>query len=199
MGMAAARPEVIEALVRLLRDDDLFVRTDAAIALGQLGEAAARPEVLSALVRVLYRDDASIVTGNAARALGRMGRHAATPEVLNTLAWMACQGRYRFDRDEAIWALWRIGGWAATDSVFQALARVIERGNDESPNAVRALWEIAVQAGGEFFEKVRAFLEGIMGDIELRIACAVLAGEHPEYEVRLRKVICEVLEGDGSL
>jgi ABC-type nitrate/sulfonate/bicarbonate transport system substrate-binding protein len=68
MGEAAARPEVLQALLKRLREVYVYVRRAAARALGAMGEAAARPEVLQALLEGL-RDESEDVREAAAEAL----------------------------------------------------------------------------------------------------------------------------------
>ena len=72
--------EAIETLLTLLKDDDDFVRSRAASALGQLGNGS--PEVVSGLLTLL-KDDASFVRSHAASALGQLGKKSI--EVLPVL------------------------------------------------------------------------------------------------------------------
>jgi predicted GNAT superfamily acetyltransferase len=60
MGSAAARPEVIGALLERLGDEESYVREAAARALGAMGAAAARPEVIGALLERLGDEDPDV-------------------------------------------------------------------------------------------------------------------------------------------
>jgi hypothetical protein len=92
-GAAASTPEVLAALLALLRYESGGVDREVLWAITPLGPAAATPEVLAALL-VLLRDkdwekqDVIEYSGDRARAAGtlaRLGIGAATPEVLHEL------------------------------------------------------------------------------------------------------------------
>jgi HEAT repeat protein len=75
---------VIAALLERLSDANGYVRSEAANALGVMGEKAAREEVIAALLERLS-DRQSYVRGEAMSALGVMGERAARDEVIVAL------------------------------------------------------------------------------------------------------------------
>ena len=84
MGPAAARPEVLQALLECLRDEDEPVRGEAADALKAMGPAAAATEIPQALRERLRHADED-VGWEAGPASEAMRPAAATPEVLQAL------------------------------------------------------------------------------------------------------------------
>jgi HEAT repeat protein len=118
---AAARPEVLDALLRLLDDYDARARSAAAGALGGLEEAAARPEVFDALFRLLNDSDGP-VRDEAAAALGRLG--AASPEVVAALLRRLDDNDFLV-RYAAAEALGRLGA-AGRPEVLDALLRLLD-------------------------------------------------------------------------
>jgi HEAT repeat protein len=124
----AARPEVLQALLERLRDEDKDVRYAAALDLWKMGPAAATPEVLQALTECLY-NDWDDVRWWAANALEAMGPAAATPEVLQALT----ECLYNLDdvREAAAKALGAMGPAAATPEVLQALAGCLGESDPE--------------------------------------------------------------------
>jgi hypothetical protein len=60
MGAAAATPDILSAIARLLQDEDADVRRAAAGAVRGMGAAAATPEFLSAITRLLQYEDWSV-------------------------------------------------------------------------------------------------------------------------------------------
>src|SRR6202043_961766 len=71
MGAAAARDDVLTALVQRLQDDDADARHASVWALGSMGSSAARGDVLTAPVQCLQHDH-RYVRRAAAEALGTM-------------------------------------------------------------------------------------------------------------------------------
>ncbi|MEH2281748.1 MAG: HEAT repeat domain-containing protein, partial [Nostoc sp.] len=65
-------PQVVEALLGLLKDESQIVRYSAALALGKLGNAS--PQVVEALLGLL-KDESQIVRYSAALALGKLGKN----------------------------------------------------------------------------------------------------------------------------
>ncbi|CAF4816737.1 unnamed protein product, partial [Rotaria magnacalcarata] len=53
IGEKAATPEVIDALIHAMGDEDDSIRTSACITLRNIGEKAATPEVIAALVHAM--------------------------------------------------------------------------------------------------------------------------------------------------
>lgn len=87
-GDPSARAEAIGRLVGLLADDDAFVRSEAADALGPLGERSAVPGLIRALA-----DTEPVVRASAAESLGDL----ADPSSMDPLIEAA-----RADADEAV-------------------------------------------------------------------------------------------------
>ncbi|MBN3939358.1 HEAT repeat domain-containing protein, partial [Nostoc sp. NMS9] len=75
-----ASPQVVEALLGLLKDKSQSVRDSAAVALGKLGNAS--PQVVEALLGLL-KDKSQSVRDSAAVALGKLGN--ASPQVVEAL------------------------------------------------------------------------------------------------------------------
>jgi hypothetical protein len=99
-------PNTVTALIRALDDEDGYVRTEAARALGLLGQPT--DAVLSALIKALH-DDEAYVRCEAARGLGLMGRpDDAVLSALNE----ALGDEDGYVRTEAARALGIIGGRA---------------------------------------------------------------------------------------
>jgi NLR family CARD domain-containing protein 3 len=73
-GRGGGPPEVLQALLECLRDEDEDVRFAAARALGAMGEAAATPEVLQALLECLRDEDEDVRLGRGRRGPGGDGR-----------------------------------------------------------------------------------------------------------------------------
>ena len=123
MGQAAATPEVVAALLRLLSDPVRAIRRAAVAVSGQMSQAAATPEVFAALLGLLP-DPAGTVRRAAAAALGQMGQAAATPEVVAALLKLLSDPEEAVRRAAAA-ALGRTGQAAATPEVFAALLRLL--------------------------------------------------------------------------
>jgi hypothetical protein len=99
-------PNTVTALIRALDDEDGYVRTEAARALGLLGQPT--DAVLPALIKALH-DDEAYVRCEAARGLGLMGRpDDAVLSALNE----ALGDEDGYVRTEAARALGIIGGRA---------------------------------------------------------------------------------------
>jgi HEAT repeats len=99
-------PNTVTALIRALEDEDGYVRTEAARALGLLGQPT--DAVLSALSKALH-DEEAYVRCEAARGLGLMGRpDDAVLSALNE----ALGDEDGYVRTEAARALGIIGGRA---------------------------------------------------------------------------------------
>jgi HEAT repeat protein len=103
--------EAIPLLVEFLNDKKSFVRSFAAIALGNLGEKAATEKVLDSLIEAL-KDKESFVRHSAAEALGRLGEKAATNLGIDAL-------RKVFDSE-------LVGEWSKVDAK-DALRRIAMR------------------------------------------------------------------------
>ena len=163
MGVAAATPEVIEALVdRLLRDEAWVVRMNAAQALGRMGAAAATPEVVGALAQRLREDEGEWVRQEAAWALGEMGEAAATPEVLEALV-QALRDRNSDVRSAAAWALREMGSAAARPEVIEALIQALrDRDPDVRSAAAKALGRMGEATATQ--EVIQALIQRLLQD-----------------------------------
>lgn len=106
---SSAHAEAVRRLIELLDDGDAFVRSEAADALGPLGDVAA----VAALERALI-DTEPVVRAAAAESLGDL----AAPESLDSLVAAA-----RGDTDEAVraYAASSLGLIGASDDLLRAL------------------------------------------------------------------------------
>jgi energy-coupling factor transporter ATP-binding protein EcfA2 len=133
-------PEVRNFFLRALKDEDPWVRSRAAVALGRLG--ATDPQTLETLREALKDEDPG-VRSRAAVALGRLG--ATDPQTLETLR-EALKDEDPGVRGSAAEALGRLG---ATDpQTLQALREALK---DEDPGVrdqvFNVLWEISERTG----------------------------------------------------
>ena len=167
-----------------LQDPDPDVRSDAAWALGRMGEAAAKPEVIGALIQRLREDEAEGVRQEAARALGEMGPAAATLEVLEALV-QALQDRNSDVRSEAAWVLGEMGEAAATPEVLEALVQCLREDKDRDVR-YGAAWALGKMGEAAATPEVIEALAQALRDraFGVRSAAAVALGRllpaHPE-------------------
>jgi HEAT repeats len=98
----------LESLLDLLKDEDPFVRSSAAVALGDLGDRSETvlKGLLSLLMLSLLKDEDSIVRFIAACALGKLGK--SDPEFQAVLAQWIEQHSGLPNLGSAIDALWQI-------------------------------------------------------------------------------------------
>nr|MDZ8046198.1 HEAT repeat domain-containing protein [Nostoc sp. DedQUE02] len=108
-----ASPQVVEALLGLLKDKSQIVRYSAAFALGKLGNAS--PRVVETLLGLL-KDETKSVRYSAAEALGKLGN--ASPRVVEALLGLL--------KDE-------------TESVRYSAAEALGKLGNASPHVVEAL------------------------------------------------------------
>ncbi len=123
----------VSVLIHFLKDEDWYVRSNAAEALGEIGDARA----VEPLIQALLGDESEGVRGEAAGALGHIGDARAVEPLIQALKdedWWV--------RKEAAWALGKIGDERAIEPLTQAL-------NDEE-ELVRAQAEAAL-------EKIRGY------------------------------------------
>ena len=136
MGPGAATPEVLTALLALLRDADQEVRPAAAGALGQMGPGAATPEVLTALLALLH--DSEGRAPGSRRALGRIGPGAATPEVLTALLALLHDAEGCARQPQRRWGRW---GWGPRRGAHRSPRPPARRGPG-GRQAARALGQL---------------------------------------------------------
>ncbi|MFN6478546.1 HEAT repeat domain-containing protein [Nostoc sp. DedQUE07] len=98
-----ASPQVVEALLGLLKDDSWNVRNSAALALGNLGNAS--PQVVEALLSLL-KDESQIVRYFTAEALGKLGKNSSN--VTATVAEWISQHQDSEYVGSGIDALWNL-------------------------------------------------------------------------------------------
>jgi hypothetical protein len=132
-GRAAATPEVLGELARLLGGADRDGRAAAARAVRDLGSVAATPAILERLCPLLRAAEADVREA-AAAALGSLGSAATTPEVLTNLAELL------FDAD------WRAGAAAAEAVSRLGCSKAIEEQLRQTPPRTR---EAHKEARGE--------------------------------------------------
>lgn len=137
----------VPALIKALRDSDVTVSTNAAIALGIMGNPAAVPALEKAL-----RDERESVRTHAAQALGRMGGSTAFGDKADRplpARDAAVSALIRALRDEnedvsniAAWALSGIG-----ESAKDTVPALIEALKDEDDNVRRNAAEVLKKIG----------------------------------------------------
>jgi hypothetical protein len=132
-GQAAATPEVLGELARLLGGEDQDGRAAAARAVRDLGSVAATPAILERLCPLLRATEADVREG-AAAALGSLGSAATTPQVLASLAQLL------FDAD------WRASAAAAEAVSRLGCSQAIEEQLRQTPARAR---EAHAEARGE--------------------------------------------------
>jgi len=133
MGPAAATPEVLAGLARLIDDPDQGVRHDALSVLRSMGSAAAAPEILARLTELLQDRDI-VVQRLASDALEITAGTAATPEIIERLLQLLDDSD-QYLRSGTFAALSNIGSAAATP---RAVARLLELLEDPDPDQRRS-------------------------------------------------------------
>jgi len=111
-------PRVVDLLIPALRDENSEVRSNAAYALGEIGDPRAVDPLIAAL-----RDQNFEVRSNSARAIGKIGEAGAVDPLIVVLR----EDRDKTVRIEAIKALRDIGDLRAIDPLIEAL-------KDEDPD-----------------------------------------------------------------
>jgi len=138
------RPEVLDSLLALLRNEDSGVRERAAVALGLLGKAKAMP----ALAERVTEDGTASVRQASAEALSVVARGAEDPGAAVKPLTAALSDEDPGVRDAAVAALSRV----AADTAFarKAAEALVEslslRKSDAMVPALSALGEVAVEA-----------------------------------------------------
>lgn len=145
LGVAAAKPEFLASLAKLLRNDDLGVRILAMRVVRELGPAAATSEILAGLADLLCgQNDGPWELGRG----GMVGHEVSRINVglagirvpLRELP-MALNAR---QREEAVQALSRLGAKAARPSILLQLANLLhEKQNWIAEEAIKRLGSVA--------------------------------------------------------
>ncbi|MGD2250948.1 MAG: HEAT repeat domain-containing protein [Candidatus Methanofastidiosia archaeon] len=120
---------IMDTLIRDLKDEDSGVRRRAALALGEIGDEKAVDSLIETL-----KDEDSDVRGRAALALGEIGDEKAVDSLIETL-----KDENRYVRGRAALALREIGDEKAVDSLIETLK---DENSDVRLSAALALGEI---------------------------------------------------------
>ncbi|WP_104909120.1 HEAT repeat domain-containing protein [Nostoc sp. 'Lobaria pulmonaria (5183) cyanobiont'] len=131
-------PQVVEALLSLLKDESESVRDSAAFALGNLGNTS--PQVVEALLDLLKKKSQS-VRYRAAFALGKLGN--ASPQVVEALLGLL-QDKSGIVCYSAAQALGKLG--KNSSNVTATVAKWISQHQDSEyvGNGIDALWNLVV-------------------------------------------------------
>jgi len=134
-----AQEQQLERLIRELQDADSDVRSNAAMALGEIGPEA--KDAVPTLIQLLQNEDAEgFVRANAALALGQIGKGAedAVPVLIQAL-----RDQDKYVRRDAAGALEEIGTPRAIKSAKDHYRMVVTLGwigsEDEVPALIQAL------------------------------------------------------------
>ncbi|MCP4344795.1 MAG: NACHT domain-containing protein, partial [Desulfobacterales bacterium] len=151
-------PDVIQALIELLRDDDKDVREKAINGLGILG--AKEPDVIQAIIERLREDDNEDVREKAIDRLVIFG--AKEPDVIQALTELLRDDDNKDVRENAIDGLVRLG--AKEPDVIQALIELLrdDDNKDVRENAIDGL----VRLGTKEPEVIQALIELLRDDDE---------------------------------
>ncbi|MFQ5894177.1 MAG: HEAT repeat domain-containing protein, partial [Nitrospinota bacterium] len=121
----ASGPDVVDALIAALGDDDPLVRREAAVALAHTGD----PRAVEPLCEALSDPE---VIGVAAHALGEIGDAKATPSLLDRFRSEPKAGKLLTAR-----ALGKLGDDRSSDALLEAVLR--EPDHDVRREAAHAL------------------------------------------------------------
>ena len=148
LGNSPSAPKVVEALLKLLDDEETNVRGSAASALGWLEQA--EPNVVEALLKLLDDEEAN-VRGSAASALGWLEQ--AEPSVVEALLGLLDDDEAEV-RGSATFALGRLG--QAKPNVVEALLELLD---DKEANVRRS----AASALGWLEQAEPSVVEALLG------------------------------------
>ncbi|MBI3923049.1 MAG: HEAT repeat domain-containing protein [Armatimonadetes bacterium] len=131
-GQRARTPGVLDALQRLVRDNEPRIRAEAAEVLGSMAATAQATELQEVLMWLqdLLSDSEAQVRAAAARALGSSGDVTPTPKVVALLV-EALRDTDSDLRSAGSWALGRMGERAATSEVLGGLVVLLRWGRWE--------------------------------------------------------------------
>lgn len=124
-ALATSNPHthLLSALIIVLDDENPYVRADACLTLGKIGENAAKPIVISKLLQTLD-DNNDNVRRNACKTLGDIGVKVVTHEMLNKLVSILADENEDI-REHACQALGKLGEKAATNEVIDNLVKAL--------------------------------------------------------------------------
>nr|WP_322708826.1 HEAT repeat domain-containing protein [Nostoc sp. ChiSLP03a]MDZ8209925.1 HEAT repeat domain-containing protein [Nostoc sp. ChiSLP03a] len=151
-NLGNASPQVVEALLALLKDESQSVGYYAAVALGMLGNAS--PQVVEVLL-VLLKHESDIVRNFAAYALGKLGN--ASPQVVEALLALL-KHESESARYSAAYALGKLGN--ASPQVVETLLALLKHESDNIVcySAVKALGKLG-NASPQVVEALLALLK----------------------------------------
>ncbi len=122
----------VEPLIHALKDDHRWVRENAAVALGKIGDTRSVEPLIHAL-----KDDHRWVRENAAVALGKIGDTRSVEPLIHAL-----KDDHRWVREKAAGALGQIGNPRAVEPLFHTLKDKDSYVRKEAAEALKLLnWE----------------------------------------------------------
>ncbi|MEH1808865.1 HEAT repeat domain-containing protein, partial [Nostoc sp.] len=160
-----ASPQVVEALLALLKDENENMRYFAAQVLGNLGNAS--PQVVEALLALL-KDKSHIVRYFAAEVLGKLGN--ASPQVVEALLALL-KDKSHIVRYSAAEAFPNLGN--ASPQLVEALLALLENESDDVRNsAAEALGKLG-NASPQLVEALLALLKDETENVRYSAASAL--------------------------
>ena len=189
-------PVAVAPLLAALRDEDRFVRSSAAEALGEIGDVRAVEPLVAAL-----KDKESLVRASAAKALGEIGdvraveplvaaalspdifrgeeaealRRIGGAQAMESLA-LALKNKDARVRKRAVRQLWRIGGVSAVEPLVAAL-------NDQDQDVRKAARDTLMEAVQTLAQIDPAAVEPLV---------AMLRGKHPAVREAASQALCRI-------
>ncbi len=135
---AAVTPELLSAVVKLLIDNDKWVRRFAAESLRKINSIVKIPEALNELVDALM-DENAVVPAYVAESIGNLGS-AATPRLLNTLLSLLVHDDW-YTRKLAVEAAGNLGA-TATLELLDSLTNFLEEDGKMQDTLVKVIGKL---------------------------------------------------------
>ncbi|CAF2025452.1 unnamed protein product [Rotaria magnacalcarata] len=171
MGEKAATKDIIDTLMKRMRDDCLDIMSNARQVICRIAEKAATKEIIDALINAMA-DEESLVRWNACETLGKIGEKAATNEVIDTFINAMRDDDY-YLRTEVCKALGHMGEKAATNEMINILINAM--GDKTFGDRSKVCETLGTMGKKAATNEVISALIYAMGDTEIRWnACAAL-------------------------
>ncbi|HYL97821.1 MAG TPA: HEAT repeat domain-containing protein [Blastocatellia bacterium] len=180
MGSTGSK-DAVEPLMAILRDDQSTVRSEAAVALGKLGQPALKP------LTAALSDAAPLTRKLAAQALGDVQSKEAVPQLIQLV-----RSDVSGARGEAIEALGKIGDPQAVDAIIAAMQGASSSVKLQAIQALALLRGprvegVFIRTLGDQDEQVRQAAAAGLADVGTEAAVPALekiADDDPNSEVR---------------
>lgn len=141
LSICNPQTHLLSAVLIALDDDSPYIRADACLTLGKIGEKAAKKEVIYKLLHMLA-DKNDNVRRNVCTTLGDIGVKVVTNEMLNKLVHLLADENEDV-KEHACKALGKLGEKAVTNEVIDKLIDALGDGNwNVRVNACKALHAI---------------------------------------------------------